>query len=347
MNFTARIIAESLNGAVDGNPDEIVKDVAKIEEGAPGSLSFLANPKYEKYIYTTKASVVIVNKDFKPEREVTATLIRVNNAYEAFASLLDLYEKNKPRKTGIAKMSSISENAEVGKDVYVGEFAVISAGAKIGNNVQIYPQVYVGEHVTVGDHTVLYPGVKIYHECSVGSHCVLHAGVIIGADGFGFVPNEENNYRKVPQVGTVIIEDHVEVGANTTIDRATMGSTIVRKGVKLDNLIMVAHNVEIGDNTVIAGQSGIAGSTRIGKNCMLAGQVGLIGHINIADGVKIAAQSGIIKDIRKEGVAIQGSPGMDFREYYKSYAIFRKLPQLSEQIRDLEKEMKSLKNGEK
>jgi UDP-3-O-[3-hydroxymyristoyl] glucosamine N-acyltransferase len=347
MNFTAQTIAEFLKGTVDGNPDEGVHEVSRIEEGNPGSLTFLANPKYEKFIYTTRSSVVIVNKDFNPEKEVAATLIRVNNAYEAFASLLDFYEKNKPRKTGIAELSSISKDAVVGNDVYIGEFAVISDGVKIGNNVQIHPQVYIGENVTIGDHTVLHPGVKIYHDCSVGSHCVLHAGVIVGADGFGFVPNEENNYRKVPQVGTAIIEDHVEVGANTTIDRATMGATVVRKGVKLDNLIMVAHNVEIGENTVIAGQSGIAGSTRIGKNCMLAGQVGLIGHITITDGVKIAAQSGIIKDIKKEGTAIQGSPGMDFKDYYKSYAIFKKLPELSEQVRKLDREIASMKNRDK
>jgi len=337
MNFNAAVIAEFLNGQVDGNPEEVVSDVSKIEEGKPGSLSFLANPKYEKYIYGTKASIVIVNRDFKPEKPLATTLIRVDNAYEAFASLLDLAEKSKPVKSGISKRSGIHEGAIVGKEVYVGDFTVISEGAVVGDNVQLYPQVYIGENVTIGDNTILYPGVKVYHDCSIGNDCILHAGVVVGADGFGFVPNEENNYRKVPQVGTVIIEDHVEVGANTTIDRATMGSTIVRKGVKLDNLIMVAHNVEIGENTVIAGQTGIAGSTTIGKNCMLAGQVGLIGHIRIADGVKIAAQSGIIKDIKKEGTAIQGSPGMDFKDYYKSYAIFKRLPEIAEQLREISK----------
>lgn len=347
MNFTAQTIAQFLKGTVDGDPESTVNDVAKIEEGKSGSLSFLANPKYEKYIYNTKSSVVIVNKDFKPEKPVHSTLIRVENAYESFADLLNLYEQNKPRKQGIEKLASVSEKASIGKDPYIGDFAVISEGAVLGNNVQIYPQVYIGDHVNIGDNTILYPGVKVYAGCSIGSDCVIHAGAIIGADGFGFAPNKDNDYSKVPQVGNVIIEDHVEIGANSTVDRATMGSTIIRKGVKLDNLIMVAHNVEIGRNTVIAAQTGVSGSTKIGKNALIGGQVGIIGHLKLADGVKIAAQSGIGKDIKNEGEVVQGSPAFSYLPYQKSYAIFRNLPEIRNQIIDLEKELKDLKSRRK
>lgn len=344
MNFTAETIAQFLKGTVDGDPASSVSDVAKIEEGREGALSFLANPKYEKYIYDTKASIVIVNKDFKPEKPVNSTLIRVENAYESFAALLNLYEQSKPRKSGVDKMVSISESADIGANPYIGEFTVIGDNAVIGSDVQIHPQVYIGEGVTIGDGTILYPGVKVYSGCTIGKHCTLHSGVIIGADGFGFAPNSDNDYKKVPQVGTVIIEDHVEIGANSTVDRATMGSTIIRKGVKLDNLIMVAHNVEIGKNTVIAAQSGISGSTKIGKNSLIGGQVGIIGHLTLADGVKIAAQSGIGKDIKKEGDVVQGSPAFDYLPYQKSYAVFRNLPELRKQIFDMEKEIKDLKS---
>jgi UDP-3-O-[3-hydroxymyristoyl] glucosamine N-acyltransferase len=346
MNFTAQTIAQFLKGTVDGDPESSVNDVAKIEEGRSGALSFLANPKYEKYIYETKASIVIVNKDFKPEKPVNSTLIRVENAYESFAELLKLYEQSKPRKTGIDKLVSISESASIGKNPYIGDFAVISDNASIGNDVQIFPQVYIGDGVTIGDNTILYAGVKVYAGCTIGGDCVIHSGAIIGADGFGFAPNKDNDYSKVPQVGTVIIEDHVEIGANTTIDRATMGSTIIRKGVKLDNLIMVAHNVEIGRNTVIAAQTGVSGSTKIGMNSLIGGQVGIIGHLKLADGVKIAAQSGIGKDIKNEGEIVQGSPAFSYMPYQKSYAIFRNLPALRNQIIDLEKELNSLKNGD-
>lgn len=331
------MIAEILHGTVEGDPETSVSDVAKIEEGKPGALSFLANPKYEKHIYNSGSSVIIVNQDFKPEKPVSATLIRVKNAYEAFAELLNLYEKSKPKKSGVSHLAAISKDATTGKDLYAGEFAVISEGAVIGDHVQIYPQVYIGENVTIGDHTILYPGVKIYHDSVIGSNCVFHSGVVIGADGFGFVPNDENVYSKVPQLGNVVIEDHVEIGANTTVDRATMGSTIIRQGVKLDNLIMVAHNVEIDRNTVMAGQVGIAGSTKIGENCLLGGQVGLAGHLTIADGVKIGAQAGISSSVKQENATIMGSPAFDLRSFYKSYAIFRKLPELSKQIADLTK----------
>jgi UDP-3-O-[3-hydroxymyristoyl] glucosamine N-acyltransferase len=344
MNFTAAVIAEFLKGEVEGNPEASVNDISKIEEGKPGTLSFLANPKYEKYIYETQSSIVIVNEDFKPQKEISSTLVRVQNAYESFAALLRLYEQSKPRKSGISEMAAISDSASLGKDLYVGEYTVISGNASIGDGAQLYPQVYVGDNVKIGEGTVLHPGVKVYEACEIGSHCVIHAGAIIGADGFGFAPNQDNNYEKVPQVGKVIVEDHVEIGANTTVDRATMGATILRKGVKLDNLIMIAHNVEVGENTVIAGQCGISGSTKVGENCMFGGQVGLIGHITIAPGVKIAAQSGITKDIKQEGIVVQGSPAFEFGPYQRSYLLFRNLPKIREQIIDLERKVEELKS---
>ena len=342
MNFTASVIAEFLKGTVEGNPEATVSDISKIEEGKPGTLSFLANPKYEKYIYDTQSSIVIVNADFQAQKAISATLVRVENAYESFAALLRLYEQSKPRKSGISKMASVSDSASMGKELYVGDFTVISENASIGDKVQLYPQVYVGDHVKIGEGTILHPGVKIYEGCVIGAQCVIHAGAIIGGDGFGFAPNQDNNYEKVPQVGKVIIEDHVEIGANTTVDRATMGATVLRKGVKLDNLVMIAHNVDVDENTVIAAQSGISGSTKVGKNCMFGGQVGLIGHINIASGVKIAAQSGITKDIKEEGIVIQGSPAFEFGPYQRSYLLFRNLPKLREQISELERKVDGL-----
>lgn len=342
MNFTAAIIAEFLKGTVEGDPDVTVHDVSKIEEGAPGTLSFLANPKYEKYIYDTLSSIVIVNEDFVPARSIGATLIRVKNAYESFAALLQLYEQSKPKKIGISKMSSVAPSASLGEDLYIGDFVVIGENATIGNGVHLYPQVFIGDHVKIGEGSILHPGVKVYEGSEIGAHCVIHAGAIIGGDGFGFAPNQENNYQKIPQLGRVIIEDHVEVGANSTVDRATMGATILRKGVKLDNLIMIAHNVEVGENTVMAAQSGVSGSTKIGKNCMFGGQVGLIGHITIADGVKIAAQSGIPKSIKEEGAVVQGAPAFEFGHYQRCYVLFRRLPDLRNQIIELEKKVSNL-----
>lgn len=342
MNFTASVIADFLKGSVEGNPEATVSDVSKIEEGKAGTLSFLANPKYEKYIYDTESTIVIVNEEFTPQKSVPATLIRVKNAYESFAALLRLYDQSKPKKSGISQEASISESSKVGKDIYVGAFTVVSDHVSLGDGVQLYPQVYVGDGVTIGEGSILHPGVKIYEGCVIGAHCVIHAGAIIGGDGFGFAANQENNFEKVPQLGKVILEDHVEIGANTTVDRSTMGATILRKGVKLDNLIMVAHNVEIGENTVIAAQSGISGSSKVGKNCMFGGQVGLIGHITIANGVKIAAQSGITKNIKEEGIVIQGSPAFEFGPYQRSYALFRNLPKLLGQINELEKKTKNL-----
>jgi UDP-3-O-[3-hydroxymyristoyl] glucosamine N-acyltransferase len=348
MEFTAKEIAGFLRGTIEGDPDAAINDVAKIEEGRPGALSFLSNPKYEKYIYDSESTIIIVNNDFKAEKPLASTLIRVENAYESFASLLNLYEKSKPRKKGVSQLASISETAQLGEDLYIGDFSVIGENVVIGKGVLIYPQVYIGDNVKIGDHTILYPGVKIYHDCSIGSGCIFHSGVVIGGDGFGFAPGNENNYSKVPQLGNVIIEEDVEIGANTTVDRATMGSTILRKGVKLDNLIMVAHNVEIGKNTVIAAQTGISGSAKIGANCLMGGQVGLAGHIEIAEGVKIGAQSGIGSSIKIEGAAIMGSPAFDLSSYYKSYAVFKNLPDLRNQLLDLKKDVEKIKKaGEK
>ncbi|MCF8225090.1 MAG: UDP-3-O-(3-hydroxymyristoyl)glucosamine N-acyltransferase [Bacteroidales bacterium] len=340
MDFTAKVISDFLQGTVEGDPATAVYDVAKIEEGKPGTLSFLANPKYEKYVYDSNASIIIVNKDFKPEKPVKATLIRVENAYKSFAALMNLYEKSKPKKSGISDHSSINNAAKLGKDLYIGEYSVISEGTVIGDNVAIHAQVYIGENVKIGNNAILYPGVKIYHDCVIGDNCIFHSGVVIGGDGFGFVPNDSNVYSKIPQLGNVIIEDGVEIGANSTVDRATMGSTIIRKGVKLDNLIMVAHNVEIGENTVIAAQTGIAGSTKLGENCLLGGQVGLAGHIKIAPGVKIGAQSGINNTVKKEGAVIMGSPAYDLQSFYKSYAVFRHLPELRKQLIDIDNRLR-------
>lgn len=340
MKFTAQQIAEAINGKIDGLPETEVSSLSKIEEGKPGSLSFLANPKYTHYIYTTEASIVIVNDDFKPEKEISATLIRVKDAYGAFASLLEMYQAAKGKRSGISEKAHIEDSATIGENVYIGPFVFIGKNSVIGDNSFIYPNSSIGDHCKVGDNTLVYDGVKIYDECIIGSDCTIHAGVVIGGDGFGFAPSSANEYRKVPQIGNVIIEDHVEVGANTTIDRATVGSTIIRKGAKLDNLIQIAHNVEIGENTVIAAQCGIAGSNKIGKNCMIGGQVGMDGHITIADEVKIAAQSGIGKNITKVGEIVMGSPSFNIRDYQRSYVIFRNLNKVVERINDLERKNK-------
>lgn len=343
MNFTANDIAEFLNGEVEGDGTVAVNNVSKIEEGELGTLSFLANPKYAHYIYQTKSSIVLVNKDFVAEQEISATLIRVEDAYQALAQLLEMYEQSKPQRVGVEQPSFVSKTAKVGEQVYIGAFAYVGSNVKLGKNVKLYPHVYVGDNVTIGDNTVLNSGVKVYENCEIGAECIFHSGVVIGGDGFGFAPSSANNYKKVPQVGNVIIEDHVEIGANTCVDRATMGSTIIRKGVKLDNLIQVAHNVEIDENTVIASQTGVAGSTKIGKNCMIGGQVGFAGHISIADEVKIAAQSGLGKNIKKIGTVVQGSPAFEFGPYQKSYVLFKNLPKMREQIMTLEKDLKELK----
>ena len=343
MEFTARQISDLLKGTVEGDPDLKVGGLSKIEEGKPGDLTFLANPKYTSFIYSTKASLVIVNKSFVPEHKITPTLIRVDNAYESFVHLLEIYNQIQKDKKGIEQPSYISDSATMGTDCYVGAFAYVGNKAKIGNNVKIYPQVYIGDNVIIGDNTTLFSGAKVYSDCIVGSNCTLHTGTVIGADGFGFTPNRENQYQKVAQIGNVIIEDHVEIGANSTIDRATLGSTVIRKGVKLDNLIQIAHNVEIGENTVIAAQTGVAGSTKIGKDCMIGGQVGIVGHITIADKVKIAAQSGVGSSITTEGEIVQGSPAFNIGDYKRTYVVFRKLPLLEKRIKELEQMISDLR----
>ena len=344
MNFSASQIAQLLEGEIVGNPDTQVSGLSKIEEGSQGSLSFLANPKYTEFIYKTNASIVIVGSDFKADKPLpsTCTLIKVADPYASFAKLLELYNQIKHDKQGISDHAYIDPSAEIGKEVYVGAGVVIETGAKIENNAKIYPQSYIGPNVKVGKNTIIHPGVLILSDCVIGNDCVIHAGVVIGGDGFGFSPNTENNYQKVAQIGNVVIEDWVEIGANTTIDRATLGSTIIRKGVKIDNLIQIAHNVEIGENTVIAAQTGVAGSTKIGKNCMIGGQVGIIGHITIADGTMIAAQSGIGASIKNRAI-LQGSPAFSIGEYKKSYIAFKKLPELMKQVNALQEELAALK----
>jgi UDP-3-O-[3-hydroxymyristoyl] glucosamine N-acyltransferase len=346
MKFSARQIAEILDGSIEGDPAVEVSSVSKIEEGKAGSISFLANPKYHEYLYETRASIVILNANFKPEKKLQhqPTLIRVEDAYSSFGKLLELYNQVKNNKTGIASSASIAESAYIGEDCYVGDQVSVGENVKIGKHCKIFPGTIIGDNVEIGEGTTLFAGVKCYSDTRIGKDCIIHAGVILGADGFGFAPNSENNYKKVAQIGNVVIEDHVEIGANTCIDRATLGSTIIRKGVKLDNLIQIAHNVEIGENTVIAAQTGIAGSTKIGKNVMIGGQVGIVGHIKIADGVKIAAQSGIGNSIEKVNSIVQGSPAIPIGDFKRSYVVYRKLPELSQQIKQLEAELKKLKS---
>ncbi|MDR1863963.1 MAG: UDP-3-O-(3-hydroxymyristoyl)glucosamine N-acyltransferase [Bacteroidales bacterium] len=339
MEFTARIIADYLKGEIEGDPEAKVSAFAKIEEGRPGALSFLANPKYEKYLYETRSSIVIVGKAQTVARPVSGTLIRVDDPYRSFAALLELYASAREEKTGREEPVSVAPSAKLGEDIFIGAFSCIGENASIGNRVKIHQQVYIGENVRIGDRTVLYPGVKIYRDCVVGADCVLHAGAVVGADGFGFAPQTGSDYKKVPQIGNAVIEDRVEIGANTCIDRATMGSTIIRKGVKLDNLIQVGHNVEIGENTVIASQTGISGSCRIGKNCMFAGQVGLAGHITVADGTKIGAQSGLNSSIKEANRTVMGSPAVDYADCMRSYVIVRQLPAIKKRLDELERKL--------
>ena len=342
MKFTANQIVEILEGEIVGNKNAEVYKLSKIEEGEEGSLSFLSNPKYTNYIYSTKASVVIVNKSFVPENKIETTLIKVDDAYKAFSKLLEFYNEVKLNKVGIEPHSFINETAKYGDNLYLGSFAYLSNNVVLGNNVKIYPNVYVGENVKIGSNTTIFAGAKIYSETIIGENCSIHSGAVVGADGFGFVPNKDGSFSKIPQIGNVIIEDNVDIGAATTIDRATLGSTIIRKGVKLDNQIQVAHNVEIDENTVIAAQTGIAGSTKIGKNCMIGGQVGIAGHITIGDNVRIQAQSGVGRII-KDNEVIQGSPAFGYSDWNKSYVYFKKLPELAKQLNSLEKELKALK----
>jgi UDP-3-O-[3-hydroxymyristoyl] glucosamine N-acyltransferase len=335
LEFTASQIAGILEGDVEGNPEVAVHKLSKIEEGEAGSLTFLANPKYTPFIYRTEASIIIVNRDFTPEQELKSTLIKVDDAYKSFSKLLAYYNQVKNNKSGVENPVYISDSAKYGEGLYLGAFSYVGSNVTLGTNVKIYPNVYIGDNVTIGDNTVVFAGAKIYSETRIGRDCVIHSGVILGADGFGFTPDENGEFSKVPQTGNVVLEDHVDVGAGTTIDRATLGSTVLRRGVKLDNQIQIAHNVEIGEHTVIAAQTGIAGSTKIGKNCMIGGQVGIVGHIVIGDRVKIQAQSGISRNIKDDEV-LQGSPALNYGDYNKSYVHFRNLPRLVQRIEDLE-----------
>ncbi len=338
MKFTAAQIAGILNGTVDGDEGVAVSKLAKIEEGSKGSLTFLANPKYTHYIYSTQASITIVNNDFVATGDLSTTLIRVENAYKAFSQLLEYYNQVKMNKTGIENPVFISESVKYGENLYLGAFSYIGENVKIGDNVKIYPNVYIGDNVTVGNNTILFTGAKIYSETVVGQSCVINSGVVIGADGFGFTPNEIGEYHKVPQTGNVILEDNVDIGPGTTIDRATLGSTLIKKGVKLDNQIQIAHNVTIGENTVIAAQTGIAGSTKIGKNCIIGGQVGIAGHITIGDNVKIQAQTGIGRNV-KDNETLQGSPAFNYGDFNKSYVYFKNFPKIMERFNTVEKKL--------
>lgn len=344
MQFTAEMIAGLLNGTIVGDKNATVSTVSSIDGGKRGSLAYLTNAKYEQYVYTTEASIVLVDNAFEPKQEVTTTLIKVANVGECVLNLLEMYNATRPRKTGISKLASINEAAEVGDSCYVGDFTVIEAGAKVGANCQIYPQCYIGDNVTIGEGTKLYPGVKIYEGCVIGKNCILHAGVVIGADGFGFAPRADGTFAKIPQLGNVIIEDNVELGANTCIDRAKTDSTIVRQGVKLDNLIQIGHNVEIGANTVMSAQVGIAGTSKVGANCFVAGQVGVADHVTIGDRVQLGSKSGIDKNV-PDGEIRFGYPALPGLQYHRSFAIFRQLPDLAAKVRELEKRLNSETKG--
>ena len=341
MEFSAKQIAEYIQGVIEGDENATVHTFAKIEEGIPGAISFLSNPKYTHYIYDTQSSIVLVNKDFVPEKEVKTTLIRVDNAYESLAKLLNLYEMSKPKKTGVDPLAYIAPTAKIGQNVYIAPFACVADGAEVGDNTILHPHATVGTNAKVGSDCILYPHATVYHDCRVGNQCILHAGSVIGADGFGFAPSPEG-YEKIPQIGIAILEDNVEVGANTCIDRATMGATIIRKGVKLDNLIQIAHNVEMGSHTVMASQVGIAGSTKVGEWCMFGGQTGLAGHIKIGNKVNLGAQSGVPGSI-KDGQNLIGTPPMELKGYFKSSAVFKKLPDMYHELNNLKKELEELK----
>lgn len=340
MKFTANQIAGILEGEIEGNPDIAVYKLAKIEEGEEGSLTFLANPKYTPYIYSTQASITIVNRDFIPEHSLSTTLIKVDDAYKSFSKLLAYYNQVKFNKNGIESPVFVSDSVTYGADFYLGAFSYLGNNIRIGDNVKIFPNVYIGDNVTIANNVIIFSGAKIYSESIIGNNCVIHSGAIIGADGFGFSPNSNGEYIKVPQTGNVVLEDDVDVGAGTTIDRATLGSTILRKGVKLDNQIQIAHNVEVGEHTAIAAQTGIAGSTKIGRNCMIGGQVGIVGHITIGDRVKIQAQSGIGRNVKDDEV-LQGSPAFVYGDFNKSYVHFKNLPRIITRLDNIEKKNKS------
>ncbi len=343
MEFTAEMIAGFLSGEVVGDKQTKVHTVSSIEEGKAGSLAYLTNPKYEPFLYTTGASIVLVDKSFAPSQPVAATLIKVDDAAQCVLKLLEMYNAAKPRRKGISERAAVSERATLGEECYVGDFAVVEQGAEIGRGCQIYPQVYVGTGVRIGEGTILYPGVKIYEGCCVGRNCILHAGAVIGADGFGFMPNAAGGFDKIPQLGNVVIEDDVEIGANTCIDRAKTDSTVICRGVKLDNLIQIGHNVRIGENTVSSAQTGIAGTSKVGSNCFLAGQVGIADHVTIGDRVKVGSKSGIDKNVPDDEIRF-GYPALPGMQYHRSAAVFKTLPDLVRQVRELQKEIEKLKN---
>jgi len=343
MEFSARQIAALINGQIEGNPDSTVKGFAKIEEAQSNDLAFLANPKYEDYLYTTQAGIIILNNDLVLKTPVHSTIIRVEDAYSAFASLMKTYQQMQDvQLKGIQEPVFIHPTAKIGKDVFIGAFSYIGEHAIVGNHAKIHPQTYLGNHAAVGERTVLHPGVKIYHDCQIGNDVIIHSGTVIGSDGFGFAPQSDGTYQKVPQLGNVIVEDQVEIGANTCIDRATMGATIIKKGTKLDNLLQVAHNVEIGENSVIAAQTGISGSTKIGKGVMIGGQTGIAGHIRVADGTRAAGQSGITKTVSQPNMTLNGTPALDAKAYLKSQAVYKRLPELEKKILELQTELEKL-----
>ena len=342
MEFSAEMIAGLLAGDVVGDGEATVTTISSIEGGKKGGLAYLSNPRFEQFLYTTKCSVVLVERDFEPKEKVEATLVKVDNVNACVLRLLDMYNAMKPQKRGISKLASISEKATIGENCYIGDFAVVEAGAVVGDGAKIYPQCYVGDNVKVGANTTLYVGVKIYEGCLVGANCILHAGSVIGADGFGFAPNAEGGFDKIPQLGNVIIEDNVEIGANTCIDRAKTDSTIIRKGVKLDNLIQIGHNVQVGENTVSSAQSGIAGTTKVGANCFIAGQVGIADHVVVGDRVKIGAKSGVDKNVPDDEIRY-GNPALPGISYHRSFAVFKELPELRRRVMQLEKELEALK----
>ncbi len=341
MEFSAKQIATFVQGEIVGDENATVHTFAKIEEGVPGALSFLSNPKYTPYIYETKSSIVLVNKDFIPEQPISATLIKVNNAYESLAKLMTLYEQSHPKRVGIDPLAYVAPTAQIGKDVYLAPFACVGDGAIVGDGTELHPHATVGRNAKVGANCILYAHATVYHDCIVGNNCIMHAGSVVGADGFGFAPTPDG-YEKIPQIGIAILEDNVEIGANTCIDRATMGATIIHKGVKLDNLVQIAHNVEVGANTVMASQAGVAGSTKVGEWCMFGGQVGVAGHITIGDKVNLGAQSGAPGSIKANQQLI-GTPPMEMKPYFKSQAVFRKLPDMYKEIDALRKELNELK----
>jgi len=344
MKFTAEQIAGILEGEIVGNPNIEVSRLSKIEEGTEGSLTFLSNPKYTNFIYTTKASITIVNDTFEPESPIDTTLIKVSDAYKAFSKLLEFYNQVKLNKNGIETPSFISESATYGENLYLGSFSYIGENATLGANVKIYPGSFVGDNVTIGNNVIIFAGAKIYSETVIGNNCTIHSGAVIGADGFGYAPNEDGTYNKIPQIGNVIIEDNVDIGANSTIDRATLGSTVIRAGVKIDNQVQIAHNVEVGNNTVIAAQTGVAGSTKLGNNCMIGGQVGIVGHLTVGNNVRIQAQSGVGRNI-KDNEILQGSPTFGYSDFSKSYVHFKNLPKLVKEIEELKKQILNQKNG--